>query len=81
MFDCMSLIKKKKADLMTIDSGLAVYASDLYQLRPIAAENYALSNKKKEAILYYYATVVMQTAKPKNINNLRGSSVCSAGEL
>lgn len=81
LFDCMNKIKENKADLMTLDSSLAVYASELSQLRPIAAENYAFSNKKDEAILHYYGTVVMKTAKPKSINNLRQSTVCSAGKL
>ncbi|CAH8598809.1 unnamed protein product [Schistosoma haematobium] len=78
-FNCMKLINEKQADLMNLDVGLAYYGSSLYSLRPIAVENYAISNAPNARNLYYYAVMVKPISISIDPTNLRGKEICSAG--
>ncbi|CAH8563277.1 unnamed protein product [Schistosoma mattheei] len=78
-FNCMKLINEKQADLMNLDVGLAYYGSSLYSLRPIAVENYAMSNAPNARNLYYYAVMVKPVSISIDPTNLRGKEICSAG--
>lgn len=80
-FNCMKLINEKQADLMNLDVGLAYYGSSLYSLRPIAVENYAISNAPNARNLYYYAVMVKPISISIDPTNLRGKEICSAGKL
>ncbi|CAH8584648.1 unnamed protein product [Schistosoma guineensis] len=75
----MKLINEKQADLMNLDVGLAYYGSSLYSLRPIAVENYAISNAPNARNLYYYAVMVKPISISIDPTNLRGKEICSAG--
>ncbi|CAH8595885.1 unnamed protein product [Heterobilharzia americana] len=78
-FNCMKLISERSADLMNLDAGLAYYGSSLYSLRPIAVENYAVSNAANARNLYYYAVMVKPIGVKIDPTNLRGREICSAG--
>uniref|UniRef100_A0A3Q0KPX0 Family S60 non-peptidase homologue (S60 family) n=1 Tax=Schistosoma mansoni TaxID=6183 RepID=A0A3Q0KPX0_SCHMA len=78
-FNCMKLINEKQADLMNLDVGLAYYGSSLYSLRPIAVENYAISNAPNARNLYYYAVMIKPIGISVDPTNLRGKEICSAG--
>ncbi|TNN12749.1 Melanotransferrin [Schistosoma japonicum] len=78
-FNCMKLINEKHADLVNLDVGLAYYGSSLYSLRPVAVENYAVSNAPNARNLFYYAVMVKPIGISVDPTNLRGKEICSAG--
>ncbi|CAH8852683.1 unnamed protein product [Trichobilharzia szidati] len=78
-FNCMKLVSERSADLVNLDVGLAYYGSSLYSLRPIAVENYALSNAANARNLSYYAVMIKPVGVSVDPTNLRGKEICSAG--
>ncbi|KAM3181454.1 hypothetical protein ACTXT7_014354 [Hymenolepis weldensis] len=76
-FDCMKLISQDKADLITLDVGLGNIASRMYSLRPLAVENYNISDLTNG--LYYYSTIVVPVGETLDPYALRRKEVCFSG--
>ncbi|XP_067128078.1 transferrin-like [Centruroides vittatus] len=73
--DCLSSIKKQKADLITL-SGRDVYTAGKYEdMVPIASEEYS----EKNNISYYAVAVIKADSDIKSLQDLKGKKSCHTG--
>ncbi|XP_037705223.1 lactotransferrin [Choloepus didactylus] len=75
--ECIQAIATKKADAVTLDSGL-VYEAGLppFKLRPIVAEVYGT---EAEPQTHYYAVAVAKKGSNFKLNQLQGRKSCHTG--
>lgn len=72
-WECMSMIKNRMADLITLDPADAYRASRYFNLQPLAAEDYGTMT---EMPIYYAVAVVKRTDLTTNLWNLRTKRAC-----
>lgn len=75
-WECMSMIKNRMADLITLDPADAYRANRYFGLQPLAAEDYGTSTDKP---IYYAVAVVKRTDLTTNLWNLRAKKACGTG--
>ncbi|OWK02781.1 LTF [Cervus elaphus hippelaphus] len=75
--ECIRAIAAKKADAVTLDSGLVFEAGlDPYKLRPVAAEIYGT---EKSPQTHYYAVAVVKKGSNFQLDQLQGRKSCHTG--
>jgi melanoma-associated antigen p97 len=72
-WECMSMIKNRLADLITLDPADAYRANRYFGLEPLAAEDYGTMT---ESPVYYAVAVVKRTDLSTNLWNLRNKRAC-----
>ncbi|XP_058144947.1 lactotransferrin [Dasypus novemcinctus] len=75
--ECIQAIASKKADAVTLDSGLVFEAGrPPYNLRPVVAEVYG---SEAEPQTHYYAVAVAKQGSHFQLNQLQGHKSCHTG--
>ncbi|XP_068839096.1 lactotransferrin isoform X3 [Capricornis sumatraensis] len=75
--ECIRAIAGKKADAVTLDSGMVFEAGlDPYKLRPVAAEIYGT---EKSPQTHYYAVAVVKKGSNFQLDQLQGQKSCHTG--
>ena len=75
-WECMSMIKNRLADLITLDPADAYRANRYFGLEPLAAEDYGTMT---DSPIYYAVAVVKRTDLSTNLWNLRNKRACGTG--
>lgn len=75
-WECMSMIKNRLADLITLDPADAYRASRYFGLVPLAAEDYGTIDPDTERPIFYVVAVVKRTDLATNLWNLRTKKAC-----
>ncbi|CAH1266109.1 LTF [Branchiostoma lanceolatum] len=71
---CMQMIHRNQADVITLDGGDIYQAGMKYNMRPIMGEDYGNGDAS-----YWAVAVVRKDNSEININNLRGRKSCHTG--
>ncbi|XP_066285080.1 uncharacterized protein [Branchiostoma lanceolatum] len=71
---CMQMIHRNQADVITLDGGDIYQAGMKYNMRPIMGEDYGNGDAS-----YWAVAVVRKDDSEININNLRGRKSCHTG--
>lgn len=77
-WECMSMIKNRLADLITLDPADAYRASRYFGLVPLAAEDYGTIDPSTEKPIFYAVAVVKRTDLVTNLWNLRTRKPCGS---
>lgn len=68
--DCMSAVKNKEADIISVDPGHAANALKKFNLEPVVAEEYSDDHKQ------YAVAVVKKSSSYQSLSDLRNKKAC-----
>lgn len=77
-YDCMTMISQGMADIMQLETGLSYTAGENFNMMPLVAEQYVIS-QGDEGLTFYAVAVVRKSNPNIDINHLQGTRACFPG--